>query len=584
MHMDDMFSYFQWLDSKGCRAPRQVGGGGSSSLGILMKPLPSRSQARTLKVTRLQRPFLKIEDESRRLCPFLQQFKNFPELCFPEGRRHSSPFDSPRSPASSKTPEGQLAHSGSSSDCCLLPKRQRGYCECCEETFLELQMHLHSPRHRAFVLDASHYAPVDNLISQMNNIFAGPSCSPLPLRVPPAISDDRSGFREDILQSLPTSSGPPPRSCLSGESSAGCSVRSTPTAEDQSLPAEMLNTPALLLTSQPLSDQAGGSGSSSGAEHHGRGGADAGALLKPAASLRAGSWTAPQQAIRGDPAAPLPPQPRKRKLSYSPSGQVKKRPALTRQLLPDVHPGIPPAGPTEGSFSQERGSQSGPGGLQLSAVPAAKPQHCLHAPTQLPPEGSARPPRDCALTGTGQQPERKEGGAVLPSEEGRTQALHKSPIADAKLVAPDIPSATCPSSQLPDSGARPRSPGVGPSQFLEAVGPEWPGLGLPPLVCSAEPSSSESEWDRSLLCALEGTSRVPFEHPIDSALLGTRVRVQDSGYESHLCAVLWQTLEPREARQGDSSGCHGHKEVLRTPFGSLDRLGPLFRNEPAPPF
>ncbi|NXV52605.1 DBF4B protein, partial [Uria aalge] len=52
-----------------------------------------------------------------------------------------------------------------------VPKKKRGFCECCQETFEELQKHLQSPQHKRFALDDSQYAPVDRVISQLANNF-----------------------------------------------------------------------------------------------------------------------------------------------------------------------------------------------------------------------------------------------------------------------------------------------------------------------------------------------------------------------------------------------------------------------------
>ncbi|XP_077169145.1 protein DBF4 homolog B [Paroedura picta] len=581
MHTDDMFSYLQWLDSKRGRSTRQIKSFSSSS------GTPSAQKA-----MRLQSPFLKVEDESRRFRPFLQQFKSFPELCFQEQRRRS-PFEPPRSPASSKTPEGQPAHiSGSSSDCCLVPKRQRGYCECCEETFVELQMHLQGPRHSAFVLDASRYAPVDSLIAQMTQVFADSSGSSLPCRVPPGTSGDHSG-----CQGIVAPPGHPQKACLSGADSDGGLASlglASPLPEDQSLWqwTELLGAPLLLSVPSPPSQSGQVSSGSSATEHPGGGGTEPDSPLKPAASPEAGSGTAPQQTPWAPPAL-LPPVPRKRKLSSSPRGQVKKRPALATQPLPDPSPpsGVPPVGAPEGSFSQEcssSSSQRGPGCLRPSAAPGAKPHHGRAAPTPLPQDGSPRPPGEGAATDTGclkQRPERKEASVVRLGEERPMQTPRRSPGGEAKLGTLDFPAGT--SSQLPGSAPLPRSPGTGPSQGPEAVVPKWSGLGLPPFPCSEEPFSSESEWDVPLLCALGGPSRSSLERPIDSALLGTCVSVRDSGYESHLCSVLWQSLERHEACPEDSSASHGHRKLRWTPFRSLgaclDGLGPFPLKEPTPP-
>ncbi|XP_054851047.1 uncharacterized protein LOC129340345 [Eublepharis macularius] len=563
-----------------------------------MEHFPSRSQY-ALKVVRLQSPFLKVEDESRQLRPLLQQFKNFPELYFLALRRHS-PFDPPRSPAITEAPGGQPVHSDPSSDYCRVPKRQRGYCECCEEAFAELQTHLQSPRHTAFSLDASHYALVDNLISQMTNDFAVPSWLSPTLRVPPPAYGDLFGFQEDILERA-DASGQPERYCVSSEGSVAqpVSTGSSPhLLEDQSsfqqikLPQETLST-AAPLTSQSLQSPSGWAGGSSCAEHHGRGGGIEDAPLKTAASPDVGYWPTSQQKQLWTPPTILPLPPRKRKLSYSPRGQAKKRPAVTTkspsQLLPDtntVHR-IPVVGATELSFSHECSTQTNPGHLQLPAVPVVNPQR-LHAPTQFPQEGSSWLPQECSVKDTGclngpvQQLEHKEGPAVCPSEEQHAWTPCKFLSMDAEMSMSGFPVGKSMPSQLLGSEVQPCSRGIAPSEFVQVV--ERLGPGQPPLSCSEESSSSESEWDRPLLCALEGASRLPFERPIDSALLGTCISMRDSGYESHLSSVLWQTLEQHEACKRDSNGSHSHMEVAPTPFGAcLDRLGPFLEmNIPSP--
>ncbi|XP_010117545.1 PREDICTED: protein DBF4 homolog B, partial [Chlamydotis macqueenii] len=117
---------------------------------------------------KLKPPFLKVEDQSRQFRPFHHQFKSFPDLNFLTPKS-CSPFEPPKSPSNScrasdgeKSPRSTLV---------TVPKKKRGFCECCQETFEELQKHLQSPQHKRFALDDSQYAPVDRVISQLTNSF-----------------------------------------------------------------------------------------------------------------------------------------------------------------------------------------------------------------------------------------------------------------------------------------------------------------------------------------------------------------------------------------------------------------------------
>ncbi|NXR01521.1 DBF4B protein, partial [Sagittarius serpentarius] len=117
---------------------------------------------------KLKPPFLKVEDQSRQFRPFHHQFKSFPDLNF-LAPKSSSPFEplksllnSCRASDGEKSPRSTLV---------TAPKKKRGFCECCQETFEELQKHLQSPQHKQFALDDSQYAPVDRVISQLTNNF-----------------------------------------------------------------------------------------------------------------------------------------------------------------------------------------------------------------------------------------------------------------------------------------------------------------------------------------------------------------------------------------------------------------------------
>ncbi|NXT65381.1 DBF4B protein, partial [Chaetops frenatus] len=116
----------------------------------------------------LKPPFLKVEDQSRQFRPLHHQFQSFPDLNF-LAPKSSSPFE----PLKSLSSSCQASTRGKSprSTPITVPRKRRGFCECCQETFEELQKHLQSPQHQRFAQDDSHYIPVDCVISQLTNSF-----------------------------------------------------------------------------------------------------------------------------------------------------------------------------------------------------------------------------------------------------------------------------------------------------------------------------------------------------------------------------------------------------------------------------
>ncbi|XP_043359324.1 protein DBF4 homolog B isoform X4 [Dermochelys coriacea] len=245
LHVDEMIAYVQQLLFRMSGARKQ-------SEKMMVKCFSVGPGV--LKVGKLKPPFLKIEDRSRKFRPFHHQFKSFPDLNFLAPNR-SSPFEPLKTPSSScrvrsencqldgkgpwlaggltilrpccadglraracvsqtplgrgvKAPEGCLTHSererSPRSSPATVPKRRKGFCECCQETFGELQMHLQSPRHRRFALDASQYAAVDHVIAQLTNNFAEiPAWSSSP-RVPgsPAADNELCGSRAKAVEGL----------------------------------------------------------------------------------------------------------------------------------------------------------------------------------------------------------------------------------------------------------------------------------------------------------------------------------------------------------------------------------------------
>ncbi|NWZ13255.1 DBF4B protein, partial [Agelaius phoeniceus] len=100
--------------------------------------------------------------------PFHHQFQSFPTLNF-LAPKSSSPFEPPKSLSNSCQ-----ASAGGKSPCSThvtVPRKRRGFCECCQEPFEELQKHLQSPQHQRFAQDSSQYIPVDRVISQLTNSF-----------------------------------------------------------------------------------------------------------------------------------------------------------------------------------------------------------------------------------------------------------------------------------------------------------------------------------------------------------------------------------------------------------------------------
>nr|XP_055111889.1 protein DBF4 homolog B isoform X6 [Symphalangus syndactylus] len=129
------------------------------------------AESRTRKVARLKAPFLKIEDESRKFRPFHHQFKSFPEISF-LGPKDASPFEAPTTLGSMHhTRESKDGEPNPQSAARTMPRRKKGYCECCQEAFEELHVHLQSAQHQSFALEAHLYAEVDRIIAQLSHSF-----------------------------------------------------------------------------------------------------------------------------------------------------------------------------------------------------------------------------------------------------------------------------------------------------------------------------------------------------------------------------------------------------------------------------
>ncbi|RVE59475.1 hypothetical protein OJAV_G00188770 [Oryzias javanicus] len=139
-----------------------------------------------VKASALRTPYLKIEDLSRRYRPLHVQSVAFPAL-FYSGRY--SPFELPPPPQFDKQPERENSKTRSVKKtvtkaqdkspvgvvCNPSPwrprKKDQSYCECCCETFTNLEEHLQSDQHRSFALNPLNYRTVDQLVAEMSPGF-----------------------------------------------------------------------------------------------------------------------------------------------------------------------------------------------------------------------------------------------------------------------------------------------------------------------------------------------------------------------------------------------------------------------------
>ncbi|XP_030886599.1 protein DBF4 homolog B isoform X3 [Leptonychotes weddellii] len=220
LHVDEMLMHVQQLSldtvcvkKQGPKKKPEVGrpaelkGNGQSAV---VKSVTASgtcpAESRTRKVARLKAPFLKIEDESRKFRPFHHQFKSFPEVSF-LGPKDASPFEAAMTPGSSHhTREPKDREPSLRSAARTLPRRRKGFCECCQEDFEELHAHLQSTRHRGFALEAHPYAEVDRVIAQLGHSFAdAPSRAglPRPLDILPCCSETNTPSANTLLAICP---------------------------------------------------------------------------------------------------------------------------------------------------------------------------------------------------------------------------------------------------------------------------------------------------------------------------------------------------------------------------------------------
>nr|XP_054505352.1 protein DBF4 homolog B [Agelaius phoeniceus] len=600
LHVDEMLSYAQQL-------LRAISGARKQCQKTEVKCPASRSKIHKGK---LKPPFLKVEDQSRQFRPFHHQFQSFPTLNF-LAPKSSSPFEPPKSLSNScqaRAAEGCALHSaGGKSPCSThvtVPRKRRGFCECCQEPFEELQKHLQSPQHQRFAQDSSQYIPVDRVISQLTNSFmegSAKSCLADERVVPQAHSTGG-------MKLLPAELG------KEGEQPEQDAVELiTDTELDHGLKTQG-HYPCLLrgrvtdprgggdLSKHSSLQLPRGAGLSRGvcAAHGTMGEAELGASgLALAPELGWGPRAAPtpvREAVASscDPVSHPPqaqPASRKRQLCSTHSSQVGKRPRL------ELGSGLSPLGEQMELVGGGMGAQ-GAGQVSEPALPAEGGTGSLPLGTEL----SSRPHSSLALdlclrespgdpvSQTGSPGAVAAGwdageaaGASTASERGQSRDRSQGkqhggdsdstprdgnrPALEGTRSRTSCPAGCLPSPTLPVAAAR----CCCCVRAAEAAAPGAPSLLLPaPQSPEAAPgfsrSSLQSDWDVQLLPSLPGVQgcRIPAgDRDLQQQPQG---RVRDSGYESQLCSVL------REAELDKScSNC-----CTETPGASFPILGTLF--------
>ncbi|XP_014798152.1 PREDICTED: protein DBF4 homolog B isoform X1 [Calidris pugnax] len=586
LHVDEMLSYAQQL-------LRAVSGARKRGQKTEVKSLASGSKIH--RAGKLKPPFLKVEDQSRQFRPFHHQFKTFPDLNF-LAPKSSSPFEplknlsnSCRARGAEGCPVPSDGEKSPRSTPVTLPKKKRGFCECCQETFEELQKHLQSPRHKRFALDDSQYAPVDRVISQLTNSFVEHSAE----APRSCLTDERSVPRAQVTGGIEILTAELGKEWQRPEQGAVEPVIDV--EHDCGLKTKGCS-PCWLRVSDPREG---------GGPLDGSGGLPAGAGLTGGLCAMRGSV---EESVVGDTDSGLAPGPaavatcavasssephklqtlgsidhplqtlpacRKRQLSAE-SSQVEKKPRL------ELGGGLSPhRSPTDGGTGvQGAGPMSEPGlpgtvepdSLPRSTELCSRPRSSLGL--ELCPCGdlgdpaSPSGPLEAASVGFG-PPEAavsEQGrsganassqGKQLMGENENTPRNVDSPHLESTMSS--CPAGHLPSPKLPVAEARCScSLGVTTAEKIAPERPDLLGRGrerapsaglLQPLPQKARvdhnfsKSSSESNWDVQLLSTLTGGQEGRMQ-PVDRDLLQrTHVNLRDSGYESQLCSVLRQESE-----------------------------------------
>ncbi|XP_065507268.1 protein DBF4 homolog B [Caloenas nicobarica] len=583
LHVDEMLSYTRQL-------LRAISGARKRCQKMEAKCPESGSKVHKGK---LKPPFLKVEDQSRQFRPFHHQFKAFPDLNF-QAPKSSSPFEPPKSLSNScraRAAEGRPMRSDGEksprSTPVTVPKKKRGFCECCQETFEELQKHLQSPQHRRFALDDSQYAPVDRVIAQLTNGFVEQ-----PDKVP------RSCLTDEHL--VPQAQGTGGIEMLGKErqqpehgavelfidTEHDCGLKTE--GRCPYLPGDRVGNPSAggEMWGRPVGLRRGVCGT---AEEAAVGDTDLGFAPDLGWGTRivgeaiASSSESDKQQTLGSISRPLPAC-RKRRLSrWSSRAGKKPRLELGGGLYPDRHPspadgvtgtqgvgqtsepGWPPAGAGSRSPSTELSSGARISlGLELSPCGSPEDPAPWLGSLEAVSAGSAAAAGTVSKRGwiaANMSSQRKQLGGEnenIPRNEnspdpGSTVSQTSCPTGRLPSPKPPVAEGRCCCS-LCVRAAEKRAPGVPDLAGHSAERAPCPRL-LPRNARADldSSSSSESDWDVQLLSTLTHVRNGRIQ-PVDRDLLQrTHVNVRDSGYESQLCSVLKQKSELAWAGKEDKN-------------------------------
>ena len=106
------------------------------------------------KKKKLQAPFIKVEDQSRKYRPAFVEFKSFSFIDTAVPLPHS-PFDT-----------WHKANSKANKDVINEKESQLHFCELCNEEYEVLQVHLDSTKHKHAAMDYANHAGMDALIKR----------------------------------------------------------------------------------------------------------------------------------------------------------------------------------------------------------------------------------------------------------------------------------------------------------------------------------------------------------------------------------------------------------------------------------
>uniref|UniRef100_A0A8B9G8W9 DBF4-type domain-containing protein n=1 Tax=Amazona collaria TaxID=241587 RepID=A0A8B9G8W9_9PSIT len=594
LHVDDMLSYAQQLLHAVSEAKKQCQKTEVKCLATGLK---------TCKAGKLKPPFLKVEDRSRQFRPFHHHFKSFPDLNF-LAPTSSSPFEPPKSLSNScraraveGCPIGSKGEKSPQSTPVTVPKKKRGFCECCQETFEELQKHLQSPQHKRFALDDSQYAPVDHVIAQLSSSFVEHSARVLRACLTEHLVPQAQVTGEiEMLTAELGKEREQPEQELFVDTEHDHSLKTK--GGSSCLPRDRLSNPS---EGRELKTCSVGTGLTRRVcAAHGTLGefviGDTDLALAP--DLRWGACiedTHVRETIASSPEphaqqafgstnhlAQALPASRKHQLSR-PSTQVRKK--LRLELgggwwPPSMWQTNPGEGGGGGRGSGQTSEPGLPGVVKAGSLPRSTEQSSTPCSSAgLNPRLSRDPASHLEAVAGGVDPAEAAGAStdgkrgwsgVNVSSKGE-QLQGESETTHRNVLSPDVKSARSQSScPLPSPKLSVAEAGCCCSLCVRAAeerAPDLPGHGKehgpcpgliqpPPRTTQAEhdfSSSSESDWDVSLLSTLTGVQDGRIQPAERDLLQRTHVSVRDSGYESQLCSVLKQKSELAWAGKEDKN-------------------------------